>query len=176
MSQVYIKNVQGVTVRFPVKMEDPDTGEPVEKVFEFSREKTDRFTGVLQDNGYTVVESEEFDALYENSKVFKEKVDSGKLIRFEKAPDDALTSDQLVQKLYAENAELRQKLSEGSDLDDGTAVADLTQRLEEADGKLVTLQGEYNGLQGRFNTLQGDFDNLKLEYEAYQKANPAKKK
>jgi hypothetical protein len=145
---VWVKNNTHASVKFKI-VEPTDDGSKQEKIILFARERTDKFTGMVQANGYTKILEADYDLLYEQQKVFKEFIDQKNFVMFEDPPADAYTDAQRIIQLEADKGELQLQVQQL-----GTQVSSLQGQLQAAQGAQASLA-----------QLQADFD-------AYKAANP----
>jgi hypothetical protein len=122
--QLFIKNTSQYDATYTavsITVVKDNSGTEVEVVTHlftkvFSSFTKDPTTGIVQRTGYTSISEEEFEALSGSCKLFRKALQSGRLVRFKDAPADALLDSQIIDKLVAENAELKKQLAEARQL------------------------------------------------------------
>lgn len=120
----------------------------------FNREKIDHVTGVVQSNGYTAVEAEVFDALYKDSKIFKDQVDKAILVKYDEEPDDAITPAQKITALSKKVLDLTEALAVAeARVDSSTNNSELT-------AKNAELQSQVDDLTAKNAELQAKLDSI----------------
>lgn len=100
----YIKN----TLNYSVKFKTIKDGKEQSFVFDCFRTYSD--TGNVATTGITPIMESDYDYLYANVKVFKDFVDTGKLVNSKKAEANSVASK--IDDLAKENEVLKQKLAE----------------------------------------------------------------
>ena len=100
----YIKNTLGYSVKFKTIKD----GKEVSFVFDCFRTYSD--TGNVATTGITPIMEGDYDYLYNNVKVFKDFVDTGKLVNSKKAEANSVASK--IDDLAKENEVLKRKLEE----------------------------------------------------------------
>jgi hypothetical protein len=109
MAKVWIRNnhISSVIVHYFTE----EGKEKIKHDVRLNVERLDRITGLPVHNGYTAIDKEEFEKLYEQSSVFKSNVDSGLFVRFDTPPEDAFTESQRLSMLETEKQRLIEELN-----------------------------------------------------------------
>jgi hypothetical protein len=154
MATYYVKNNHTASIQARAIVKDGDTEKEVSKVFPMFRQ--DRQTGQLISNGYTSIDSDTYDILLEKSAVFKAYIKDGKLVKYDEAPEDALTEAQRVAKLTTDltsaNVTVSALTAQVATLT--VEVADLTTELEAAKAQVTTITAEKATLESELAILK----------------------
>lgn len=173
---IWIKNnhVAGIRARYVSKVGEKET----EGTVTFARESTNRISGQVESRGYTCISESVYDALMETSKIFKDFVEQKKLVRYDEAPEDALTDAEHIAMLESENADLKAKLSGAESAiraDIEAEYADIEKAVTELTEANANLTNANTVLKGSLDEANAHIEKLTADFEAYKKANPAKR-
>jgi len=167
---IWIKNNHAASIRakYVTKVGENEVTNEVT----FARESTNRISGQVESRGYTCITESVYDALMESSRIFKDFVEQKKLVRFNEAPEDALTDAEHIAMLEAENAELKTKLSGTEDAiraDIEAEYADIEKAVTELTETNANLTTANTVLKGSLDEANAHIEKLTADFEAYKK-------
>jgi hypothetical protein len=115
---VWVENTTNNAVQLAVSVKTGDTVRIVEYTFTAHRE--DPMTGLLVSDGYTDIPVADFDLLFSGSKLFRNYIETGKLVKYSEKPAGLLASRGdiagLPQQLEVVKAENELLMKENADL------------------------------------------------------------
>ena len=110
----------------------------------FGIRRVDPQTGLLAHTGYTAITETEFKSFIKDCKAFSSDIASGSLVKFDKAPQEALLDVDLINSLKNENASLKAEIASGKDLLKNSAprITELEGIVSEKDAEIAALKEE----------------------------------
>lgn len=110
----------------------------------FGIRRVDPQTGLLSHTGYTALTGADFDSLIKDCKAFASDIANGALVKFDKAPQEALLDVDLINSLQIENDSLKAEVASGKELLKNSAprIAELEGIISEKDAEIAALKEE----------------------------------